>query len=171
MGIPWSDNVTLREVKDEDLLIFFEQQRDPAANYMAAFTAKDPLDLNAFQRHWAKIRGDNGVAIRTILFQGRIAGHVAIFGPPSEREVTYWLGKEYWGKGIATRALSLFLRTLPTRPVYARAAKDNLPSLRVLEKCGFMVCGHSKFFANARGKEVEEVVLKLEPDVSEVRTS
>jgi RimJ/RimL family protein N-acetyltransferase len=157
-----SDNATLREVKDEDLPIFFEQQRDAAANHMAAFTVKDPADHDAFQARWKRLRADAGITIRTVLFAGRAVGHVALFGPAGEREVTYWLGREYWGKGIVTAALSQFLRDVPDRPLYARAAKDNLASLRVLAKCGFTVFGHDRFYANARQEEIEEVTLKLE---------
>lgn len=78
------------------------------------------------------------------------------------REVSYWIGKEYWGKGIATRALSEFLSELTDRPLYARAAKDHLASLRVLEKCRFAIVGEDKGFASARGRETEEFVLELE---------
>jgi RimJ/RimL family protein N-acetyltransferase len=156
--------VLLRAVADEDLPIFFEQQRNPEANRMAAFTARDPSDRQAFEAHWAQIRGDGGVTIRTILFAGRVAGHVAIYGPPGEREVTYWLGREYWGRGIATEALSQLLREQPERPLCGRAVADNLASLRVLAKCGFVVSGRDRSFANARGEEVEEVTLTLDAE-------
>jgi RimJ/RimL family protein N-acetyltransferase len=77
-------------------------------------------------------------------------------------EVTYWLGKHFWGNGLATRALSAFLaHANPTRPIYARAAKDNIGSLRVLEKCGFRIIGENRGFANGRGKEIEEFLLQL----------
>ena len=76
-------------------------------------------------------------------------------------EVTYWIGREFWGQGIATKALAALLSTVKTRPLYARAARDNIASLRVLEKCGFMIAGYERGFANARGEEVEEVVLEL----------
>ena len=82
-----------------------------------------------------------------------------------KREVTYWIGREYWGKGIATKALSRFLRELKVNPTYARASKDNVASIRVLKKCGFKITGHGKGFANARGKEIEEVVLELTANV------
>jgi RimJ/RimL family protein N-acetyltransferase len=78
------------------------------------------------------------------------------FGEP---EISYWLGKDYWGKGVATAALSAFLDHVEMRPLYARVAKDNLASQRVLEKCGFTVDGEDKGFSNARGVEVEEVIL------------
>ncbi len=146
---------------EEDLAIFFEHQLDSAASYMAAFTRPDPANWDAFIAHWTRIRGDAGITIRTILFDGRVAGNVASFERSGEREVTYWIGKEYWGKGIATKALSQFLGRLKTRPLYARAAQDNLASLRVLEKCGFTFCGQDKGYSNARREEVDEYILRL----------
>ena len=154
-------DILLRDVREDDLPIFFQQQLDPDANRMAAFTAKDPADRAAFTAHWAKILGDAGITIKTILFDGRVAGHVLSHGWFGEPEISFWLGREYWGKGLATRALSAFLGCVKTRPLYARAAKDNLASLRVLEKCGFTVAGHDKGFANARGEEIAEVILVL----------
>jgi RimJ/RimL family protein N-acetyltransferase len=89
----------LRDVREDDLDIFFEQQLDPEATYMAAFTAKDPADREAFNAHWSKILGDESITIQTILYRGQVAGHIlshAWFGDP---EVSYWLGKEFWGVG------------------------------------------------------------------------
>jgi len=158
-------DVLLRDVTEADLPIFFEQQRDPAANRMAAFTAKDPADREAFTAKWAKILGDDTVK-KAILVDGQVAGSVQSFVAPwsGQLEVTYWVGREYWGRGIATKALTAFLGHLKARPVYARAARDNIASIRVLAKCGFTLSGHDKGFANARGEEVEEVVLRLGGD-------
>jgi RimJ/RimL family protein N-acetyltransferase len=153
--------VQLRDVTEADLPIFFEQQLDPDANQMAAFTAEDPADRDAFTAHWTKIRGNDSMTLRTILFGGRVAGYVASFEQFGKPSVSYWIGKEFWGRGIATRALSSFLEYLQVRPLYARAAKDNIASLRVLEKCGFTICGEDKGFSNARGAEVEEFILEL----------
>lgn len=154
-------NVLLRDVTEDDLPIFFKQQLDSAANHMAAFTTEDPADRDAFNAHWTRVLGDDAITKKTILFEGHVVGHVASFERFGKPEVTYWVGKEYWGKGIATEALSKFLGQLNVRPLYARAAKDNLASIRVLEKCGFTISGYDKGFANARGEEVEEVILKL----------
>lgn len=153
--------IQLRDVTEGDLPIFFEQQRDPEANYMAAFTAKDPADREAFNTHWQKVLADESNTVKTILFAGNVAGHIAQFEQFGQPEVSYWLGRKYWGQGIATQALSLFLNHISIRPLYARAAKDNIGSIRVLEKCGFMVAGEDKGFANARGQETEEFILKL----------
>lgn len=157
-----TSDVVLRDVTESDLPIFFEQQLDQTANYMAAFTVKDPADRAAFTAHWTRILGDPAIRAKTVVVNGRVAGHVGSFEQFGEREVTYWIGKEYWGKGVATRALSQFLGDIEARPLYARAAKDNFASIRVLEKCGFAVSGYDKGFANARSEEIEEVILRLD---------
>lgn len=153
--------VRLRPVVEEDLEIFFQQQLDPQANFMAAFTSKNAADRTAFDDKWTKILADPAIAIRTILANGQVAGYVthhSWFGDP---EVTYWLGREFWGKGIATRALQIFLNQEQLRPLYGRVAKDNLASRRVLEKCGFVLIGEDKGFSNARGEEIDELILVI----------
>jgi RimJ/RimL family protein N-acetyltransferase len=157
-----SNELLLRNVVNEDLPIFFEYQLDQGANYMAAFTARDPTDQEAFLAHWHRILADKTNIIQTILFNRQVAGSVSSYEEEGKPEVTYWLGKEYWGKGIATWALKEFLaQKNQIRPIYARVAKDNLGSRRVLEKCGFKIIGESKGFANARGEEIEELHLEL----------
>src|SRR5262249_42960003 len=101
---------------------------------------------------------------------GQVAGSIGAFVAPwsGKLEVTYWIGREFWGKGIATKALAVFLSGVKIRPLYARAAKDNIASLRVLEKCGFTIAGYERGFANARGEEGEEVVLGLRAEAPEV---
>lgn len=128
---------------------------------MAAFTRKDPSDRMAFDAHWDRIRADKTITIKTILFDGQVAGSVLsfdLFGAPS---VSYWIRREFWGKGIATEAFAKFLQLNTTRPIYARVAKDNIASIRVLEKCGFAMSGVDKGFANARGAEIEELIFEL----------
>ena len=111
--------------------------------------------------HWARILADPGITIRTILVEGQVAGHVLVHGWFGDPEITYWIGKAFWGQGVASLALAQFLNIVTVRPLYARVAKDNLASLRVLEKCGFTIRGEGKGFSNARGMEVEEFILNL----------
>ena len=154
-------SVQLREIHTTDLPIFFEQQLDPEANHMAAFVAKDPTDRAAFDAHWSKILANESIIKRAILYDDQIAGHIEcfeLFGQPS---ISYWIGKPFWGKGIATHALQLFLAQVTTRPLYARAASDNLASIRVLQKCGFTITGTDTGFANARQAEIEEYIFTL----------
>ena len=153
-----TNNISLRKVQDSDLPIFFEHQRDSVANQMAAFPARDK---DAFMAHWAKIMKDESVILKTILFEGQVAGNVLSFEISGEREVGYWLGREFWGKGIATRALSEFLTQVQVRPLYAHVAKHNIASRRVLEKCGFAISSEDKGGANQSGEKVEEFILKL----------
>ena len=157
-----SDKLRLRNVRDEDLPIFFEHHKDEQANTMAAFTAQDPTDKEAFMAHWRKILADRTVIVQTIIFNDHVAGSVLSYEEEGKPEVSYWLGRDYWGKGIATRALRTFLRQHnQNRPIFARVAKDNLGSRRVLEKNGFTIVGESRGFSNARGHEVEELLLEL----------
>ncbi len=101
--------------------------------------------------HWAKIMADESNILKTILFDGQVAGNIVGWESSGEWEVGYWIGKEYWGKGIATKALVLFLDLVKTRPLYAHVVKHNIASRRVLEKCGFKVTV----------EELEEFILKL----------
>ncbi|WP_406178317.1 GNAT family N-acetyltransferase [Streptomyces sp. NBC_00996] len=114
-----------------------------------------------FDQHWAKVRSDPSVILRTIVADGAVAGHAAVFGPPSEREVTYVIGRAHWGQGVATTALAELIELEPARPLHADAAADNAGSIRVLEKCGFLVTGKSRYFARARGEEIDLVLLTL----------
>ena len=152
----------LREVLDEDLPVLFEHWTDPVAARMAAFTAPDHMDRDAFERRWSRLRADEAVINRAVVVDGEVAGTIASWGDPGEREVTYWIGRSYWGKGIATAALKAFLTVDASRPLRARVASDNVASRRVLEKCGFRVIATERGFAEARSSEIEEVVLRLE---------
>jgi RimJ/RimL family protein N-acetyltransferase len=152
----------LREVRDEDLAVLFEQWADPVAMRMAAFTAPDHMNWDAFARRWSRLRVDETVINRAIVVDAEVAGTIGSWGEPGEREVTYWIGRSYWGKGIATCALNAFLTVDSSRPLHARVAYDNVASRRVLEKCGFRVVGTDRGFAEARSREIEEVVLRLE---------
>lgn len=147
--------VLLRDVRDDDLAIFFEHQKDPDADRMANFDARD---RDAFMAHWAKILRDATVVVRTVEFEGGVVGNIVSWAHDEERDVGYWIGSEHWGKGIATGALSAFLAEMDTRPLYAHVAAHNVGSIRVLEKCGFERT--SKPSADADG--VEELLFKLD---------
>jgi RimJ/RimL family protein N-acetyltransferase len=153
--------VTLREVRDSDLPVFWAQMSDERAQHMAAVTRGYHYDRAAFAAHWDKVRSDPAVIVRTVLADGEVAGHAAVFGPPGEREVTYWVDRACWGRGVATATLAALLGLERARPLHAHAAADNTGSIRVLQKCGFAISGHGRIFAQARGEEVDEVALIL----------
>jgi RimJ/RimL family protein N-acetyltransferase len=132
--------VALRKVAESDLTFFFEHQADEIAVRKAGFPSRERV---AFFAHWHKIIADGSNILRTILYEDQVAGNVVSFIMNGQREVGYWLGREYWGKGIATSALRLFLGEVMERPLHAVVYKPNIASARVLEKCGFVLCGEN----------------------------
>ncbi|MEU4265329.1 GNAT family N-acetyltransferase [Streptomyces sp. NPDC025273] len=155
-------HISLREVRDGDLPLFFTFMSDPEATRMAAFTSADPCDRAMFNAHWQRIRASDTTIMRTVLADGVVVGSVGVYGSPAEREVTYWVDRAHWGEGLATAALRALLDAVPERPLLARAAADNTGSVRVLEKCGFTVTGTDRGYAHARGEETDEVLLRLD---------
>ena len=126
--------VFLRDVEPADLPVFFEHQRDPVAVAMVVFRSRERGEFDA---HWAKIMADKTALTKTIVADGQVAGHIASFLRDGKREVGYWIDRALWGRGIASEALSAFLRLEQRRPLLAGVAPHNVASLRVLEKCGF----------------------------------
>lgn len=157
-----AEPVTIREVEPSDLEIFFAHQLDPEAIRMAAFVGKDRKDRTVFTAHWDKILKSSQNINRTIVADGQVAGYIAVFPMAENLEVTYWLGREFWGRGLATQALQQMLRLVTTRPIFGRAAADNIGSIRVLQKCGFKIIGKDKGFALGRGEDTEETILRLD---------
>jgi len=145
------NEVRLRNVEPNDLPIFYEHQLDPDATRMAEFPARDRASFDA---HWERnILGNPDAIIQTILFDGEVAGNMGSWPQNGVRLVGYWIGKEYWGKGVATRALAAFLRRVTDRPLHAHVAKHNVGSIRVLEKCGFSL--------EPRGEDASDEAVEL----------
>jgi RimJ/RimL family protein N-acetyltransferase len=155
---PPFNHIRLREIEPADLPTFYVQQLDPDANRMAVVLPRGP---EAFEAHWAKILGDRGVIARAIIVDGVLTGQISCFKLEGQDAVGYWIAKEYWGRGIGTRALSLLLEAVPTRPLYARAARHNAASIRVLTRCGFELIGYKHSPADGRYPECEEALFVL----------
>ncbi|MCX4833348.1 GNAT family N-acetyltransferase [Streptomyces sp. NBC_01016] len=153
-------DLALRPVLPGDLPALFRQHNDPESMRTAAFVSPKSADRDLFEAHWHRIREQ--YVVRTVLLDGAVAGSAAVYGEPGELEITYWIDRAHWGRGVATAALRALLAEVTERPLHARAAADNKGSIRVLEKCGFVVTGHDRGFAHARGEEIEEVVLRLD---------
>jgi RimJ/RimL family protein N-acetyltransferase len=146
-------DVILRDVEPGDLPVFFAQQCDPGANAAAGVPARD---RDSFDAHWARVLADDNGIVRTIVAGGAVVGNVVSWEESGRRLVGYWLGREHWGRGLATEALAAFLDSIAQRPLHALVSRDNPASLRVLEKCGFEVR------STERGEDgVTEVRLEL----------
>ncbi|NBM18095.1 GNAT family N-acetyltransferase [Streptomyces sp. GC420] len=152
--------ITLREVRESDLDFFFAHMSDPESKRVAAFVAEGPVDRARFDAHWARVLA-SGAVVRTVVADGEVVGHTAVYGEPGDLQVTYFIDRAYWGRGVATAALRALLDLVRERPLHARAAADNTGSRRVLEKCGFVLTGHDRGFAHGRGEEVDEVLMTL----------
>src|SRR6476469_4517501 len=126
--------VRLRRVEDRDIEVFFDHQADPLAVEMAAFPARDK---DQFEAHWAKLRADDTLVVRTIVADGKVAGNIGSWPDNGQQLLGYWVGREWWGRSVATQALALLVNEVSIRPLYARVAVHNAGSIHVLEKCGF----------------------------------
>jgi RimJ/RimL family protein N-acetyltransferase len=131
-------DVTIREILESDWPVLFEYQHDPASSVMAGVPARE---WEAYIAHQRKISADETGLQQTILYDGQIVGDLVSFLHDGRREVGYRIGREYWGRGIATQALALFLNVERRRPLYGWVLAQNIGSQRVLEKCGFTVIG------------------------------
>ena len=155
-------NIEIRNTNKTDLETLFYFQIDKDANYLAAFTSKDPTNKPAYLEKWTKLLSDKTVNMKTIFLDNKIVGSIAKYIMGGKPEITYWVGTKFWGKGIATTALKQFLQIEQIRPIYGRVAFDNFGSKKVLEKCRFQKIGTEKGYANARGREIEEFIYKVE---------
>ena len=150
--------VHLRSVHDQDVEVFFDHQADPQAVEMAAFPARDK---DQFAAHWARVRADDTLVLRTIVADGLVAGNIGSWPDHGQQLLGYWVGRDYWGRGVATQALALFVDEVPIRPLYAHVAAHNVGSIRVLEKCGFRRDRVQEAEAPAADDGVEELIYVL----------
>ena len=174
----------LREIADSDIAIFYEHQLDPEAIAMVGHAGEPRPDRESYDAKWAANRKNPVIVVRTVLSGDRVAGYVTCFERASEaseegeragrpkadqarinrfgvREVGYWIGREYWGQGLATAALRELLVIVTARPLAARVAKHNAGSRRVVEKCGFVITGEDRYTPVPGGPEIPEWVLTL----------
>jgi RimJ/RimL family protein N-acetyltransferase len=150
---------TLRAVLSADLPTLFEFQLDPESARLAAFPSRQ---RDAFMAHWTGVLANPANAALTIVRDGSVVGNIGAWtdAGTGERLVGYWIGRDYWGRGIASAALAQFLDCEQARPLTAQVAKHNAASLRVLQKCGFVVIREDRF-TGSDGQPVEELVLRL----------
>lgn len=127
--------IILRQIVNTDLPILFQQQLEPEAVEMSAYPSKD---RGEFMRHWEGILKNKNVTARAILYKEKVAGHIICWKEGKyEQRVGYWVGKEFWRRGIASAAMAEFLLLVKIRPLFAKVARHNIASQKVLQKNGF----------------------------------
>ena len=152
----------LRDMADEDLDVLFEIQDDEVARHMAAFTNPDGDERDNYLAKWRKILANDEITKKVIVLEGKVVGSVGAFAVEGDTEVTYWIRRDLWGHGLATAALAELLRVVTVRPLWARAAADNVGSARVLLRNGFVRRGEETSYAEARGAQIEEHIYRLD---------
>jgi RimJ/RimL family protein N-acetyltransferase len=143
----------LREVVEADLPVLYAYERDPEAAAMAAFPSRE---RDAFMAHWARTLANDSALTLAIVCDGEVAGNIGCWEADGRRFVGYWIGRKFWGRGLATQALAELVDRVETRPLYAHVVAGNVASIRVLEKNGFVEVDR-----HAAGDWVEELVLEL----------
>jgi RimJ/RimL family protein N-acetyltransferase len=138
--------VRLRPVKVEDLPQMFEMQLDPESNVMAG---TKPRGREQYFEMWGRNLKEPGIRSRVIEVNGEIVGSMACFQAEGQDCLGYWIARQWWGKGIASRAVKMFLLEERRRPLRATARSNNAASRRILEKCGF------EFVEEKMGEETE----------------
>lgn len=156
-------HIELRDLDEDDLDAVFEMMRDRAGVEMAAFTAADPDDRGVFDEWMTRHRTAPEVSMFVVTEDGGFAGTAAVFSVDGDREVTYWIARHAWGRGVATEALRILVSREPERPLFARVAAHNAASIAVLTKVGFTEVSRDVDFAPGMGREVEEIVMVLVP--------
>jgi RimJ/RimL family protein N-acetyltransferase len=143
----------LRQVVKADLPVFYEHECDPEASAMAAFPSRD---RDAFMAHWAGTLANESALTWTIVCDGEVAGNIGCWEADGRRLVGYWIGRAFWGRGLATEALAELVDVVDARPLLAEVVTTNVASIRVLEKCGF-----TRVEAHVSDNGIEELVLEL----------
>ena len=142
----------LRAVVEADLPVFYAYERDPEASAMAVFPSRD---REAFMAHWARTLANDSALTWTIVCDGEVAGNIGCWETGGRRFVG-WIGREFWGRGLATGALAELVGIVDARPLHAEVVDTNVASIRVLEKCGF-----TRIDAHVGDDGIEELVLEL----------
>ncbi|MGV8856996.1 GNAT family N-acetyltransferase [Rhodoglobus sp.] len=156
-----NDGVTLRDLRLSDGDAVFEWMRDPESVAMAAFTAPDPDDRAEFDSWFARILANPDVVACAIYRSGTLAGMIATFMMDDQRELTYWISRDFWGQGIASAALALMLELDTHRPLQARTATHNIRSAAVVLRNGFVEIGRNVDFAAGVKRDTEEIIFEL----------
>ena len=149
----------LRDVEPGDLDAFFEHQSDAEGAAMAVFPARD---REAFDAHWRRLLADDSLVKRTIVADGAAAGNIGCWMQDGLRLVGYWVGREFWGRGLATTALAELAAEIPERPLHAWVAASNVGSIRVLEKCGFVEVERRAEHVEHAGRVIDEILYRLD---------
>jgi len=153
--------IQIRTTVPEDLNALYLIQLDEEANWNAAFVNPDCKDFDFyFQKYNAHLLNPEILNL-TAIHDGEIVGSAAKFVLFGDIEITYWIDRKHWGKGIASILVRELLDRVQERPIAARIVADNIGSARVLEKNGFVKVGEEQGFSKVRNSAVIEWIYTI----------
>ena len=127
---------------------------------------------------WIRLKLDEPAALHwAIDVDGALAGGIGLIPGDLEHAgnvaIGYWLGKRWWGKGIASDALRALtahaLATLRPRRLWANVMGANAPSARVLEKAGYVrEAVLSRAIVDREGNAHDELIFVFAQTAAEV---
>lgn len=143
-----TERLTLRSWRDEDAEALFELASDPTVGPAAGWPPHRSVDESleiirtvfAAPDTFAVCLKETGEPVGCIGLTTPRCDATRL-GPGRELEVGYWIGKPFWGRGLAPEAVCALERyafeTLGCDALWCGHYEGNDRSRRVMEKCGF----------------------------------
>lgn len=112
---------------------------------------------------------ENDTFAFAITVDGKVAGSIGVFRQGNIHRLTaelgYYIGEEYWGRGIMTKAVKQICEYVFEHSdiirIYAEPFSYNIASCRVLEKAGFQYEGTLRNNAIKNGKVLDMKMYSL----------
>ncbi len=154
----------LKPVREDGVAALYAMHSDEASAWQAG-VGLSGRSLPEFRARMLKKAPDTkNMVISAIWLDGEMVGDVSSFLRGNKREVGYWVTRAHWGKGVASKALPLFLPFVmdiyPKSPLYARVVDGNIASIKLLQKCGFKPVERDTFYSDVRGSNIEETLFQ-----------
>jgi [ribosomal protein S5]-alanine N-acetyltransferase len=171
--LPLKNGFSLSNLQPSDAIAYVEHLNDPLIHQLTEnipFPYTKEHALHWIQRHVDIIHQygkPHSLAIRNP--QAQLIGSIGIGELNAQNryvaELGYWLASPYWGQGIMTEAVQVFIHYTFTElnllRLWTRVFEFNLGSRRVLEKNGFMLEGIQRQHVYCDGKLIDDYLYGL----------
>ena len=135
--------IQLRELEEQDADALVKHLNNEVV--IRYLTGRIPFPYTQKDAEWWIQTGHKEGIVRAIQYEEEFAGvigvHSGSYHHAKNAEIGYWLGEDFWGKGIATKSVGIMTaRAFQTKNIvriYAPVFAPNKLSMRVLEKNGY----------------------------------
>lgn len=158
--------VRLRPLEERDISAVFALRFEEEGAALAGVEGEFLPEEQFHAAMKAQITADpTSATVHVILVGGEFAGYVGVFKlPKGGWQVSYWIARPFWRKGVGSRAVRDLLNSLPVQvvgqPLFAAVIEGNQASLRILECNGFKRYGSRSFHSAAHGEERQQILLR-----------